>query len=452
MVDERHRDVGLEVVLEDHSREQVPADETRGYVGLTLVFLGVSIAIPSFLLGSALTVGMGLQKATEVIIWGSLISTPMCLAAAHVGSRSRLSTALALKLAFGQQGAKVISAIIAIDMFCWFAVNTEIFGTSMQYATTQVFSAVLSKPMLSVLAGVFMTAVTIFGYRSVEKLAVISVPLLVALLFAYVTHALLNTNLRDLIAKPAFGAPISYATGISIVAGTFLSICVLLPDFTRYSRSSRHAAVAVLLGFTLGLPPFVLMGAFLTAATGESDFVKVMLQQGWAFAAVVVIALTTWVHMNATLYSASLNLAAIVKSVPRWKLTVAAGIAGTTVALIGIISKYVPFLVILSVVLPPIAGVYTADFFLRGQLYLRGRIDAARQLEPTALFACLAGVVVGFMTAQRTEVGFGLFNLTYLPAIDSFLVSFVTHYLLLKLPFACTARMEVAPASESRSS
>jgi cytosine permease len=205
----------------------------------------------------------------------------------------------------------------------------------------------------------------------------------------------------------------------------------------------------VILGLFLGLPPFVLMGAYLTAATGEEDFIRVMLLQGWGLAAIAVIALTCWAHMNATLYSASLNLAAIVRRTAKWKLTALAGLAGTVVALIGIISRYVPFLVLLSIVLPPIAGVYTADYTLRRKLYTAGRLDGLGRVHASGVLAWLAGVLIGYMTADSREMGLGLFNLTHLPAIDSYLISFVLHWGLLRAAQTIWQR-NAEPVTESQ--
>ena len=436
-------------LLDDYSRQRVPAGEGRGYLKLTLVFLGICIAIPSFLLGSALVSGLGLRRAAAAIVLGTLISAPICVAAAHVGARARISTAMLLKRTFGDAGAKLISAIVAVDMFCWFAVNTEIFGRSIQYTLPTIAHLSIDRRVLCVAAGVLLTAVTIFGYRSVEKVAAVCVPLLVIVLFVYMAQALLHTPWGPVWASAPLGKPISFATGTSIVAGTFLSVCVLLPDFTRYARSARHSAISTLIGLGVaGFPPFVFMGAYLTAATGEPDFVRVMLSQGWGVAAIAVIALTCWGHMNATLYSAGLNLAVIVQHVAKWKLTVLAGLAGTCIALFGIVGRYVPFLVVLSVVLPPIAGVYTADFFARRACYVEGESSGGR-VSVGALMAWAAGVAVGFLTGPRGETGFGLFELTRVPAIDSFIVGFAAQLLITRGAVLLAPRnSEALPESE----
>jgi cytosine permease len=425
-----HSVLGL---LEDYERKRVPTREGRGWFALTLVFLGICIAIPSFLLGSALVVGVGMRDAVGATFWGCLIATPISLLAAHVGVRSRLSTAMTLRFSFGNLGARFISAIIAVDMFCWFAVNTEIFGTSLRHTLLSVWSLGLNRPLLCVAAGILMTAVTIFGYRSVEKMAFVVVPLLAVVLSSYAIYMLTKHPLAEVLERGALGHPISYPTAISIVAGTSLSICVLLPDFTRYSKSAAHTAWAVILGLSLGLPPFILIGAYLTAATDEPDFIKTMLVSGWGLIAIVVVALTCWIHMNTDLYSASLNLSSIVPRMAKWKLTAFAGLAGTALALFGIVSRYVPFLIILSVVLPPIAGVYTGDYLVRRKVYETAGLENLSRLRPLTLAAWLLGVAVGFATAPKGEMGLGLFNLTTLPAIDSFLASFVAQLALVRL-------------------
>jgi cytosine permease len=340
---------------------------------------------------------------------------------------------MTLKFAFGATGSKIISAIVALDMFCWFAVNTEIFGTSLRDAAESIWRLTLAKPALCVVAGILMTALTIFGYKAVEKFAYLAVPLLAVVLFSYLISSLMRSSFHDVLARPGFGVSMAYPVGISIVAGTFLSVALLMPDFTRYSKSVTQSGLAVVFGLTFGFPPFVLIGAYLTAVSQENDFVKLMLTAGWGLAAVLIIVLTCWIHMNSCLYSASLNLAAIIPRIPKWKLTMGAGLAGTCIALLGIVDRYVPFLIVLSVVLPPIASVFAADYLLRSNLYRTGQFAGIDQFRPVAAVSLFAGIFAGFLTTPRGQMGLGLFNLTYLPAIDSFLVGFACQYVLGKL-------------------
>jgi cytosine permease len=424
---------GVGDALVDYERSRVPAQQARGWFSLSAVFLGICVGIPPMVLGSNLAAGMGFHKAFSAIIWSSLIAMPICVLASHVGTKSLLSTGMTLKFAFGDLGARIISAIIALDMFCWAAMNMEIFTDSLRSTSGVAWATHLPKPSLSIGAGVLMIVVTIFGYRSMEKFAFLMVPALLGVVLTYFVYVLHATSVHDVVARPAFGQPIQYATAISIIAGSYLNLSVLLPDYTRYSKSPLHSAIAVISGLCLGLPLFVLIACYLTAATREPDFVQLMALQGWGSIVILVVAITCWFHMNSCLYSASLNLSAIIRRAPKWKLTILGGVLATCVALFGIVARYVSFLMLLSISVPPISGVYTADYILRRNLYQSGPPAGIDRFRPVAIAALFAGILAGFMTTARGNMGFGFFHLTYLPAIDSFLTSFACQLVLGKL-------------------
>ena len=412
------------VSLFDYERSRVPASQTRGWVSLSAVFVGICVGIPPMILGSSLAAGMGFQRASSSILWSSLIAMPICVLAAQVGTRSHLSTGMTLKFAFGSNGAEIISAIIALDMFCWAAMNMELFTDSLSSIGPSL-AAHVSRPSLAIGAGLLMTVVTIFGYRSIEKFAFLMVPALLTIVLIYLGYILHTTSVNDVMSRPAFGHPIQYATAVSIIAGSYLNLSMLLPDSTRYSKGPIHSTVAVIIGLCVGLPLFVLTACYLASATTESNFVKMMTLKGWGASMIVVVGITCWFHMNTSLYSASLNLAAIVRNTPKWKLTVAGGLVTTGIALFGIVARYVHFLVFLSILIPPVAGVYTADYLLRRQVYELGKIEGVERVRSTAMFCLLVGILTGFLTTAREDFGIGAFHLTYLPAIDSYLSSFL---------------------------
>jgi len=182
------------------------------------------------------------------------------------------------------------------------------------------------------------------------------------------------------------------------------------------------------------------MACYLTSATTESDFVKLMAMKGWASIVIVVVGITCWFHMNTCLYSASLNLAAIIRNAPKWKLTVAGGLVAIGIALFGIVARYVHFLVFLSFLIPPIAGVYTADYLLRRRVYEFGKVEQVETFRSTAIFSLFVGILTGFLTTSREDFGIGAFHLTYLPSIDSYISSFLVQFSLGKLLEATTRR------------
>jgi cytosine permease len=414
----------------DYARSQVPVEQGRSWFKLAAVFVGICVGIPPMVLGADLAAGMGLNKAISVTLWSSLIAMPVCLLAAYVGTKSRLSTGMTLRFTFGVLGAQLISAMIAVDMFCWSAMNMELFADSVGNEARMIWQIHLAKWGLLVGSGLLMTIVTIFGYRSIEKVSFLMVPALSGVVLTYFFYAFHKSEIHNVLARPAFGPPIEYFTALSVMVGSYLNLSVLLPDYTRYSKAAFDSAIAVILGLCLGLPIFVLLAAYLAAATGQPDFIKVMILQGWGSAVIVTVAVACWFHMNSCLYSASLNLAAIIPRVPKWKLTVAAGLLATVVTFVGIVAHYVSFLGIISVLMPPITGVYTADYLGRRKSYTGGDSESVSRYRLSAIASLCIGVLAGFMTTGRQNLGFGLFHLTHLPTIDSFLVSFACQLLL----------------------
>src|ERR1700733_4644753 len=120
------------------------------------------------------------------------------------------------------------------------------------------------------------------------------VPALSGVVLSYFFHVFHKTEIHIALARPAFGSPIDYFTALSVMVGSYLNLSVLLPDYTRYSKAALDSAIAVILGLCLGLPIFVLLAAYLAAATGEPDFIRVMIARGWGSPVIVTVAVACW--------------------------------------------------------------------------------------------------------------------------------------------------------------
>ncbi|MDI4707234.1 hypothetical protein MKZ48_22000, partial [Pseudoalteromonas shioyasakiensis] len=105
-------------------------------------------------------------------------------------------------------------------------------------------------------------------------------------------------------------------------------------------------------------------------------------------------------------------------------LTIIAGIIGTTLSVMGIYDHYIPFLNVLSVLIPPIGGIYTADFIFRHREYRFTNIGNIANVRVLSLANWLIASVVAFMTTP-SPTGFGLFTITGASGIDAFLVAFI---------------------------
>jgi purine-cytosine permease-like protein len=132
--------------------------------------------------------------------------------------------------------------------------------------------------------------------------------------------------------------------------------------------------------------------------------IQTMLSLGLGIPALLIVLLAAWANGASNLYSGSLVLAAVFQRSRRSTVTIGGAILGLGAALSGVTDQVVPYLLLLSIAIPPIAGVYLSRFFID----LRGGgaradpgewdlIRIARQAEAiilgcTGFFGCAAVV------------------------------------------------------------
>jgi cytosine permease len=98
--------------------------------------------------------------------------------------------------------------------------------------------------------------------------------------------------------------------------------------------------------------------------TNNWDAVKIMLGLGWGILGMLVLVLAQWTTNDNNLYSSALAFAVIFRRWPKWVLTLGAGVIGILLALGGIYGQFPNWLMFLGVIIPPIAGIYVADYFV----------------------------------------------------------------------------------------
>ncbi|MDE0344366.1 MAG: DUF917 family protein [Boseongicola sp.] len=106
------------------------------------------------------------------------------------------------------------------------------------------------------------------------------------------------------------------------------------------------------------------------------------------------------------------------KVVDVWRSTERGFVIGTLLALAGIMDHFVDFLILLGIIVPPIAGVYLADYFLLRPTRINvDRDEPVPDFRWDAIAAWVLGCAVGFL-----ENGYG-WSLTSVTAIDTLLTA-----------------------------
>ena len=208
----------------------------------------------------------------------------------------------------------------------------------------------------------------------------------------------------------------SVSAGISIVIGSFFVGVTLVPDLARFARGRRDAIAGSFLSYGLGFPLVLLLAGLPVLVSAEPDLITSMTSLGLGIPVLIVMVFATWTTNINNLYSASLSIARMMPGVRDWVITLVSGAIGTLLALAGIMDRFVEFLILLGIIVPPIAGVYLADYFLLRPT----RIDVD-QLDPVpdfrwdAMAAWTLGCAVGFVERASD------WSLTSVTAIDTLL-------------------------------
>lgn len=427
-------------LTEDYSRTPVPQQQTVNGFRIAAIIIGVVITVPVLVAGAEVGGGLGLRAALEAFVTGGILLAALGTVTAIVGARSHLSTYLITQFPFGVLGGKIVNLLLVFSLFGWYAVTAAIFGKTIDNAMMASLGVSIGAMPCAVIGSALMIVTTIFGFKALDKLSLMAVPLLIVMLTALVIYSLGQHSMSDLMAMPAGGMEASAA--ISVVVGSYILGVIILPDLTRYAKSDGHCLLACVLSSGIGLPLILFSAAIAVAAAGQPDLVILML--GFGVPALFLLVFATWTSNAFNLYASSLTLAAIVPRIPKWKLVIVSGVLGTLVAIANVTDYFIPFLITLGVTLPPVAGIYSADFFfVRRQKYDLADLGPSRRVDVVAMSTWLLSSLVGGASAH------GMLPIsTTIPSCDSILAAFLL-YLAGKKMQATYGASRLAPVEEA---
>jgi cytosine permease len=401
-----------------HSTTPVPLDQSVSAFRVSLVMVGIAFTLTGLYTGSELAADLGLDAGIRASVLGGVVLTLMSVPAAVVGARTRLSTYVIVSHVFGAGGSKIVNLVLAIVLLGWYAVTAELFGRTCALTAAPFLPFALPTWGYTLASSALVIATTAFGFKAINRLSLFAAPLLVALTTYVAWRALVHSPWAALKAIP--GTHVDLATGVSAVIGGWIVNVVLMPDVTRYSRSTVECAVISFVGNGIGAVVALVLAMIPALAFGEIDPMKYMAALGVVAVAFTVLVMSTWTINAINLYSTGLVTSTAFPRVSYGRLVVASGVAGTVAALIGVADRLIDFLVLLGLVVPPIAAVYLTDYFILRRRDYAGEADFMTNLD--ALIACFTGAAMG-ITMYYTHS-----SLTGVPTIESFLTAGMVYW------------------------
>lgn len=397
-------------------------------MGSGLIIASTGLSVSTLFLGSEIALGLGFEKALIAFGISTLVLTLMCMATTLIGNRSRLSTYMILHFSFGEQGAKIVNFIFGITLVGWFAVALELLAIAIFDTTASTFGLSVSKELIIIVTSLFITITTVYGIRSIEKVANISIPILTAFL-GYVFYLSVKdmdgfSQLFDYVPKD--GGEMTLFKATSILVGAAVLFPVLMADFSRFVKTDKQSLASVL-GLTIGTPLAYVLSAVPSLQTGEVDIIKIMEQYELVLPAFLLLFISTWSTNATNLYSASLTFATINKNWNFKKVAMVSSFFGTVLALLGFASYLFSFLEFLGILAPSISSIYFIHFFwIKKQDYNLNDISA---WEPEALWSWILSSVITLLTYLE------VCSITGAYFIDSFILGAVIYLFLMRKHF-----------------
>ncbi|MBL6817194.1 MAG: cytosine permease [Pseudomonadales bacterium] len=403
--------------FDESARVPVREDETVSGWSVGIVIFGICLTLPTLYTGAITAEQLGFIGTAKAVGLASLVLSIMSIPAAIVGAETRLSSYLIIEFVFGRRGSDFVNALLGLTLLGWFAVTAGFFGETLAIAFEEMFAVSPPTWLLTLISSVLILITTIFGFKAIDRLALFAVPLLILFLL-YVSNLSLADSSWETVLSTEGSNPAYFSRAVSTVIGSLIVGVVLMPDLSRYARSVKDCVSASVLGNGVGNCFSMLMGVAPAIVTGLLDPMAYMIALGLVGSAFVILVFATWTTNSVNLYSTTLAVAIIKPKIPEWKLTVACGVIGTALAMIGITDYFIGFLEWLGVIVPPVASIYLTDYFvLKQKNYSLTLQDSLPDYDRAAIVAWVIGTAISAFTFVSE------FSLSTIPTLDALVIT-----------------------------
>ena len=386
----------------EHSLSAVDAGSRQGFWAVLVVMVGFTFFSPSMTAGGNLGIGLNMTDFFIAMILGNAFLGIYTGLLAYIGQATGLTLDLLARYSFGEKGSYLSSVLISFTQIGWFGVGVAMFALPVG----AIFG--INTVLLIIITGILMTFTAYYGIKALAVLGSVAVPLIAVLGIYSVNFGINQVNGFANVFAEVPAAPITMATALSIVIGSFVSGGTSTPNFTRFSKTSNIAVWATVIAFFIGNSIMFVFGAVGGAVTGSPDIFDILISQGLMIPAIIVLGLNIWTTNNNALYTAGLGLANITKIQSKPMVLIGGGIG--TVAALWLYNNFVSYLSLLGGMIPPVGVVIIIHFFMNRKLY-----QDENYKPPAVNVSAIVAVVVGALA--------GVFIKWGIPPVNSLVVS-----------------------------
>lgn len=351
---------------------EIKAEQRQSWISIAMVWAGGMICVPCLMVGGVLS-GGGLsipQIVISILIGYGLICAYMIFIGMQACDTG-LPVSVMAEGALGKQGARyIISLLLAIACIGWFGIQSATCGTAFASMLASILG--LSAPggvmtaVCSIIWGAIMLITACAGFKGLKWLNYLAVPLLVVVCLYGIIAGIVSHNGSAAIAAYAPEQSAGLVFGISMTVASFALGGVISADYCRFAKSRSDVVKSSIVGVIPAGLFMLLTGAIMSIVTGQYDISAILASLGVPVIGLIALVLATWTTNVTNAYSGGLALSNLLGyDESKFKITTGiAGAIGTLLAAFGLLNSFQGFLSLMSALIPPLAGVVIADYWI----------------------------------------------------------------------------------------
>lgn len=418
-----------------------------GMLGYAWIWVGIAVIIATYSLGATgIQGGFGLTTVALTIMLANLAIGALMLATADIGTEHGLSFAVYLRAPFGIHGTHLPAVSRGVVAAMWFGIQTYL-GALALNGIGEYFLGFSNWFLWYAIFAVVQVANTMLGIKSVERLAALAAPAIIAIsVWMYFTlEGVAETqglNIWTFRAEGQASLIVLFIANMSF----WSTMAIDIPNLTRFVRTqtgtrsfaarNRNIFVAQLIALPLTQAMIAGIGAVSFIATGNWNPVEVIQGDAQGIALLVLlilVVLAQWSTNNsANLIPAALTFVNLAPRVITYRSGVAlAGVIGTLCFPWQILDNLFVFLGYYGAFLSAIGGIMVADYYVIRRRRINvpalydpfGQYRYTRGVNPAGMVAwLLAGAIAAWWSAYAFVIGFPLGFLLYLVLMKTFVL------------------------------
>lgn len=233
---------------------------------------------------SLIALGMNIWQALLTIFVANLVLMVPLAINGHAGSKYGIPFPVYARVSFGVFGANIPALIRAFVAIGWFGIQSYLGAMALNvlllkvlpvwsHLSTVVFGMPVNSWISLIVFWILEAILAIHGMEVIRRFENWAGPVILVLMLGLVFWAYhILHGIGPILHEPSkfhsTGAfLVVFFPAVITVVGTFATMALNIPDFTRFSRSSKDQLVGQLLGLPITTFFFSLMSAFITSAT-----------------------------------------------------------------------------------------------------------------------------------------------------------------------------------------